>query len=1021
MAEKAAAGQLAVPPWHPQSSSTLENEAEAENEPDPLLQPPVRDPENVTWRRVVEYSRENAPGGNGKRDKTDSGDHEDDQRGRQPGSFPSISHPSPRKSEEPEHSEVFQARSEAPVVTEKSCNTSGPVEEDFEGMQEAFAQCQVSGERKVQTRQSFGKEAEVLTRSQFQPVRSPEGEPEETLKESPKELKEKDISLTDIQDLSSISYEQDASFKEVSCKTPRVNHAPPSVSTPLSPELIEAISQHHIDNLPPPSQELLDELVTTRSPPFQQLSPGLFPGSSLMALLSPKALCAALPHVAHRTDLGQVSRETNTKDEEVGEKKRKVEEGMKLERTSESFLGASKEEPGHTVIPRDDHRFSLPGSSFTGAPISRGTESRSKSDAYHHSSLHRKIQQTQPSSSYAVHVQRASSPHKEESPRKRAESKGGHDMNRYSTTNVKSSRRLSFVDQKDNIQTLPEDPPSKVQNPQGVRVPRRPLICPKDEAVQTEPTRKSITVIEKRSPRKASSPERSSSRPFADPRTAQRRTPDQESETSPYSRTYIDPRTAQRRTPDQESETNPYSRTYVDPRTAQRRIPDQETETNYYSRTYADPRTAQRRIPDQESETNYYSRTYADPRTAQRRIPDQETETNYYSRTYADPRTAQRRTLDQESETYYYTHTYTDPQTAQRRIPDQESEMNYYSRTYADPRTAQRRIPDQETETNYYSRTYADPRTAQRRISDQEAETNYYSRTYADPRTAQRRTVDQESETNHYSCTYADPRTAQRRIPDQDYEMGHYNSIYIEPKPLHRNKNVEPSLRLSILKDLDGGHRVSMREPIHKQSAYTETKPSPKVLMSSEVEANMKSPMRGDNEVSRRVTIYSGVQPAQPAHHVTARTVSESPPKPPEPVSKQRTPKPSENVYTSPEPSPSHSAHAKMELTPRPLPPRSLPKYGPDCSWWPLLNPDIEMPQSRPTTPDLEPKSPLPADYSLSFFEMDSSPFCDDVLLQREKATKEPPSWAPLREVPQAPKHTSKQPIQRFSAFFLGM
>ncbi|XP_015414548.1 PREDICTED: uncharacterized protein C17orf47 homolog [Myotis davidii] len=442
-----------------------------------------------------------------------------------------------------------------------------------------------------------------------------------------------------------------------------------------------------------------------------------------------------------------------------------------------------RSEPGHTVIPRDDHRFSLPGSSFTGAPISRGTESRSKSDAYHHSSLHRKIQQTQPSSSYAVHVQRASSPHKEESPRKRAESKGGHDMNRYSTTNVKSSRRLSFVDQKDNIQTLPEDPPSKVQNPQGVRVPRRPLICPKDEAVQTEPTRKSITVIEKRSPRKASSPERSSSRPFADPRTAQRRTPDQESETSPYS------------------------------------------------------------------------------------------------------------------------------------------------------------------------------------------------------------------------------------------------PIYIEPKPLHRNKNVEPSLRLSILKDLDGGHRVSMREPIHKQSAYTETKPSPKVLMSSEVEANMKSPMRGDNEVSRRVTIYSGVQPAQPAHHVTARTVSESPPKPPEPVSKQRTPKPSENVYTSPEPSPSHSAHAKMELTPRPLPPRSLPKYGPDCSWWPLLNPDIEMPQSRPTTPDLEPKSPLPADYSLSFFEMDSSPFCDDVLLQREKASPspppEPPSWAPLREVPQAPKHTSKQPIQRFSAFFL--
>ena len=41
--------------------------------------------------------------------------------------------------------------------------------------------------------------------------------------------------MTDIQDLSSISYEHDNSFKEVSCRTPKINHAPTSVSTPLSP------------------------------------------------------------------------------------------------------------------------------------------------------------------------------------------------------------------------------------------------------------------------------------------------------------------------------------------------------------------------------------------------------------------------------------------------------------------------------------------------------------------------------------------------------------------------------------------------------------------------------------------------------------------------------------------------------------------------------------------------------------------------------------------------------------------
>ncbi|EPQ02791.1 Testis-expressed protein 14 [Myotis brandtii] len=494
MAEKAAAGQLAVPPWHPQSSSTLENEAEAENEPDPLLQPPIRDAENVTWRRVVEYSRENAPGGNGKRDKTDSGDREDDQRGRQPGSFPSISHPSPRKSEEPEHSEVFQARSEASVVTEKSCNTSSPIEEDFEGMQEAFAQCQVSGEGKVQTRQSFGKDAEVLTRSQFQPIQSPEGEQEETLKESPKELKEKDISLTDIQDLSSISYEQDASFKEVSCKTPRINHALPSVSTPLSPEsisssdshykdclesftfqdktgstscwsyqestlsdkfttvqekvksleslfassetlpsrltdhkrsstftrtgssrsakvpdksslaiqkrslpreLIEAISQHHIDKLPPPSQELLDEIEHLKRQQASSAVLGEDPANPLgvtakdqshleeQETSSTKEDSSVLwtqetqgleedterAHSSLDEDLERwlqppeditvlqdlpkgSARETNTKDQEVGEKKRKVEEGMKPERTSESFLGASKEDVSEEMYNR---------------------------------------------------------------------------------------------------------------------------------------------------------------------------------------------------------------------------------------------------------------------------------------------------------------------------------------------------------------------------------------------------------------------------------------------------------------------------------------------------------------------------------------------------------------------------------------------------------------------------------------------------------------------------------------------
>nr|XP_047930081.1 inactive serine/threonine-protein kinase TEX14 isoform X3 [Anser cygnoides] len=46
----------------------------------------------------------------------------------------------------------------------------------------------------------------------------------------------KDISVTDIQDLSSIPCEEENYYKNINCRTPRVSHAPTSVSTPLSSE-----------------------------------------------------------------------------------------------------------------------------------------------------------------------------------------------------------------------------------------------------------------------------------------------------------------------------------------------------------------------------------------------------------------------------------------------------------------------------------------------------------------------------------------------------------------------------------------------------------------------------------------------------------------------------------------------------------------------------------------------------------------------------------------------------------------
>ncbi|NXC42672.1 TEX14 kinase, partial [Penelope pileata] len=57
------------------------------------------------------------------------------------------------------------------------------------------------------------------------------------LQEPQEDSKEKDISVTDIQDLSSIPCEEENYYKDINCKTPRVSHAPTSVSTPISSEV----------------------------------------------------------------------------------------------------------------------------------------------------------------------------------------------------------------------------------------------------------------------------------------------------------------------------------------------------------------------------------------------------------------------------------------------------------------------------------------------------------------------------------------------------------------------------------------------------------------------------------------------------------------------------------------------------------------------------------------------------------------------------------------------------------------
>ncbi|XP_028937938.1 inactive serine/threonine-protein kinase TEX14 isoform X2 [Ornithorhynchus anatinus] len=112
-----------------------------------------------------------------------------------------------------------------------------------------------------------GDNSDPMTKLQPPAITSFEGKREETPKEEwlkERKEKEKEISFTDIQDLSSISDERDHLPKETPCKTPRTSHAPTSVSTPLSPGT-DASAGHYFDDLPPPSQELLDEIAAEQS------------------------------------------------------------------------------------------------------------------------------------------------------------------------------------------------------------------------------------------------------------------------------------------------------------------------------------------------------------------------------------------------------------------------------------------------------------------------------------------------------------------------------------------------------------------------------------------------------------------------------------------------------------------------------------------------------------------------------------------------------------------------------------
>ncbi|XP_067421872.1 LOW QUALITY PROTEIN: inactive serine/threonine-protein kinase TEX14 [Emydura macquarii macquarii] len=131
----------------------------------------------------------------------------------------------------------------SPATQENSELETSSSEDELEINQEDCVQKPIStdagsGEKTIlcnSREKSLGSNEVRVNQLNHTPVASAEASQEIIPKEIPKEFKEKNISLTDIQDLSSISCEQENFCKEITCKTPRANHAPTNVSTPLSP------------------------------------------------------------------------------------------------------------------------------------------------------------------------------------------------------------------------------------------------------------------------------------------------------------------------------------------------------------------------------------------------------------------------------------------------------------------------------------------------------------------------------------------------------------------------------------------------------------------------------------------------------------------------------------------------------------------------------------------------------------------------------------------------------------------
>ncbi|XP_075296175.1 inactive serine/threonine-protein kinase TEX14 [Opisthocomus hoazin] len=126
-----------------------------------------------------------------------------------------------------------------------TADAEGKLEDTCEGLlqkqlpEDAGSGIQISGGKILfssTAAQKSGSSMLGMNQLSHMPAASVEAAREAILWEPQEECREKDVSVTDIQDLSSIPCEQAHYYRDTDCKTSRVSHAPTSVSTPLSSE-----------------------------------------------------------------------------------------------------------------------------------------------------------------------------------------------------------------------------------------------------------------------------------------------------------------------------------------------------------------------------------------------------------------------------------------------------------------------------------------------------------------------------------------------------------------------------------------------------------------------------------------------------------------------------------------------------------------------------------------------------------------------------------------------------------------